>query len=174
MPQGPEFNTIVILFPVWARLPPANQSSCFPRFQFDKKIFLLGWNRAGPGSAGWLWFRAHLKWKLIKRLVIAIHLFYLLQLPAALISVLLYESFVIPSFFGLFLLHMQPGIIAGDEVKYNLSHDAILKFCFVAFNHIRLSRRVDGSRCMISMVKGVDCQPLSPVCLHDCWSVELL
>lgn len=50
-----------------------------------------------------------------------------MELPAALISMLLYESLVIPSFFfGLSLLHMQPGIIAGDEVKHNLRHDAIL------------------------------------------------
>lgn len=34
-----------------------------------------------------------------------------------------YESFIITLFFDLSLFHMQPGIIAGDEVKYDHGYD---------------------------------------------------
>lgn len=41
----------------------------------------------------------------------------------AFIGTVFYESFIITLFFDLSLFHMQPGIIAGDEVKYNHGYD---------------------------------------------------
>lgn len=39
--------------------------------------------------------------------------------PGTFIGTVYYASFIITLFFDLSLFHMQPGIIAGDEVKYN-------------------------------------------------------
>lgn len=59
------------------------------------------------------------------------------ELPGAVISTVNYASFIITLFFDLSLFHMQPGIIAGDEVKYNRGYIMSLsqfKFSSVGLN----------------------------------------
>lgn len=69
-------------------------------------------------ESGWLWFC----WSGDNRTLIPCH-----ELPGALVGTVFYEDFIVllSSSFGLSLLHMQPGIIAGDEVKSNLGYGVI-------------------------------------------------
>ena len=52
-----------------------------------------------------------------------------------------YASFIITLFFDLSLFHMQPGIIAGDEVKYN--HGCILSLSQHTFSSVGLNILTD-------------------------------
>lgn len=67
---------------------------------------------------GWLWFC----WSEDNRTFIPCY-----QLPGVLVDIVFYKAFIVllSSSFGLSLLHMQPGIIAEDEVKPTLRCDVI-------------------------------------------------
>lgn len=81
------------------------------------------------------------------------------EAPGTFIGKVCYESFIITLFFDLSSLHMQPGIIAGDEVKYNPRYvtfpPSVFNFAGVDISTY-FAMLIDAN--MILLLVGVCCQ----------------
>lgn len=97
------------------------------------------------------------------------------EAPGTFIGKVCYESFIITLFFDLSSLHMQPGIIAGDEVKYNhryVTFPASVQLCrcwyFDLFCNVNLCR-YDFIGCGAFAVKWMSIKVVnnSALCICD-------